>query len=302
MTAIKTNPSSLADKASSQDDVRPSRNSVSPSATEEAAKTRFASALTTGVDTLLGRGHGRERASSKLLNEIADECSPDEDEVFQTMESLGISMEDAKKVMTVSSAFRKAQTANNGSLIEAIDEMTFRLKLEDLSHIEGSSRSSSPTPSATSKVATFSTIKMTELTRNESVDSLLQNRPVAAAMAKKGQRPARAKSQQQGRGRKRALAEKTPEKLDSNVMIEEQPKNKGAVADLEVKEKMMNAKLSKATEGKKPKSSSARAKSPEGGLVTRGKRASSAALHAEEAQPKRPRTRSQTEESIPAIL
>ena len=123
-------------------------------------------------------------------------------------------------------------------------------------------------------------------------------------MAKKGQRPTRAKIQhQQGRGRKRALAEKTPEKRDTNVMIEGQPKGKAvaAVADREVKEKMMHAKLAKA-EGKKPKSSAARSKSPEGGLGTRGKRASAAVLHVDESQPtKRPRTRSQTEESIPAI-
>lgn len=246
------------------------------------------------MDTLLGRGHGRDRAASELLNEIADGCAPDEDEVFQTMESLGISMEDAKKVMIVSSAYRKAQTAKGG-YIEAIDELTSRLKLEDSG---GSSSSPSPTPSAAPLVAPTSALKMTELTQNESVDSLLQPRP-SAAMAKKGQRPARAKTQQQGRGRKRALAEKTPE--NTNVMME-QPKKKAGVADFEVKEKMINAKLSKATEGKKPKSSSARAKSPEGSVGVRGKRASSASLHAEEVQPKRPRTRSQTEESLTAIL
>jgi len=293
MTAIKTNPNQ-DDKASSHDDLRPCREFIPPSATEDVAKTRFAAALTSGVDTLLGRGHGRDRAASELLNEIADGCAPDEDEVFQTMESLGISMEDAKKVMIVSSAYRKAQTAKGG-YIEAIDELTSRLKLEDSG---GSSSSPSPTPSAAPLVAPTSALKMTELTQNESVDSLLQPRP-SAAMAKKGQRPARAKTQQQGRGRKRALAEKTPE--NTNVMME-QPKKKAGVADFEVKEKMINAKLSKATEGKKPKSSSARAKSPEGSVGVRGKRASSASLHAEEVQPKRPRTRSQTEESLTAIL
>ena len=141
---------------------------------------------------------------------------------------------------------------------------------------------------------------MSELTRNESVESL-QSR-TSTVMAKKGQWPTRAKSnQQQVRGRKRALAEKTPEKRDSNVMIEEQPQKKAtaaAAADIEVKEKIMNAKLSKA-DGKKP-----RAKSPEGGIGARGKRASAAVLHVEESSQssKRPRTRSQTEESIPSIL
>ncbi|KAL7530632.1 hypothetical protein ACHAXR_003606 [Thalassiosira sp. AJA248-18] len=301
MTAITTKASPTPSKASSQEDARPSKQSFPHSATEEEAKTRFVSALTKGVDTLLDRGHGRERAAAELLNEIADGCSPDEDEIFQTMESLGISLEDATKVMTVSSAFRAAQATKGRSAIEAMDELTSRLNLADIGHKGGSSRSPSPSPSAASIPSTPSTLKLTELTRNESVDSL-QTRPSSAAMAKKCQRPMmRAKSHQQGRGRKRALAEKTPEKLDSNVMIEE-PKTKAvgvAAADLEVKEKMLNAKLSKA-DGKKPKSL-ARAKSPEGGLVARGKR--TAALHVEESQTnKRPRTRSQTEESIPAIL
>ena len=44
------------------------------------------------------------------------------------MEKLGISLEDATKVMTVSAAFRKAQ-ADGRSTIEAIDELTSRLKL-----------------------------------------------------------------------------------------------------------------------------------------------------------------------------
>jgi len=202
------------------------------------------------------------------------------------MKSLGLSLEDATKVMTVSSAFRKAQTMKGGSAVAAIDELTSRLNLTDLSHKDGSSRS----PLAASIPSTSSNVQMT---RNESVDSL-QTRP--SAVAKKGQRPTRAISHQQGRGRKRALAEKTPEKSNANVMLEE-PKNKAAAADLQVKEKMLNAKLSKA-EGKKPKSS-ARAKSPEG-LGARGKR--TAALHVEESQSnKRPRTRSETEESISTV-
>jgi hypothetical protein len=54
-----------------------------PSATEEEAKRRFNLALTKGVETLLGRGHGRGRASTELLNEIANGCSNiiDEEEV-----------------------------------------------------------------------------------------------------------------------------------------------------------------------------------------------------------------------------
>ena len=51
-----------------------------PSATEDEAKTQYA-ALEKGVTTLLERGYGRERVSNELMNEIADGCAPDEEEV-----------------------------------------------------------------------------------------------------------------------------------------------------------------------------------------------------------------------------
>jgi len=79
MTAIKATQSSQAAADASSEDS--SRRPMPPSATEEEARTRFASALSRGVDALLERGHGRERASAELLNEIADGCSPNEDEV-----------------------------------------------------------------------------------------------------------------------------------------------------------------------------------------------------------------------------
>jgi hypothetical protein len=79
MTAIKT---TSTDKASYQDGVLSAPvPDIPPSATEEEAKTRYISALSNGVNTLLEQGHGRERASTQLLNEIADGCAPDEDEV-----------------------------------------------------------------------------------------------------------------------------------------------------------------------------------------------------------------------------
>ena len=52
-----------------------------PPATEEEAKRRFYLALTEGVETLFEQGHGRDRVSTELLNEIANGCSPDEEEV-----------------------------------------------------------------------------------------------------------------------------------------------------------------------------------------------------------------------------
>lgn len=52
-----------------------------PSSTVQEAKSRFASALTSGVDTLVRLGHGRERAAKQVLSEIAGGCSADEEEV-----------------------------------------------------------------------------------------------------------------------------------------------------------------------------------------------------------------------------
>ena len=62
--------------------------SFHPSTTESESLTRFAAALTKGMDTLLRNGHGRERAADELLRELvggaegeAGCCAPDEDEV-----------------------------------------------------------------------------------------------------------------------------------------------------------------------------------------------------------------------------
>lgn len=294
-----------------------------PSTTEEEAKIRFVKSLENGVGKLVAQGNGRDRISTQLLNEIANGCSPDETEIFQTMETLGISLEDATKVMTVSSAFRSAQqnisTANSATSNNtgAIDQLTSRLNLADLLRGGGNrSRSPSPLPSPSSSstatksiisTPTSSSIRTTELNRNESLDSL-QSRNAA----RKGSTKKASTKQQQGRGRKRALADKVYEKRDSNVMIEEQlqqqKKNKSDVsssasAAASAADRELNAKLESADKKLPASSSKKRAKSPEsGGLgVARGKRTSVVATREE--TPKRARrTRSQTEESIPDIL
>lgn len=237
------------------------------------------------------------------------------------METLGISLEDATKVMTVSSAFCSAQqqqqTATSTNNAGAIDQLTSRLNLADLLRGGGNiSRSPSPLPSPSSSTATKSIIstpttssnitRTTELYRSESVDSLQSRNAARKSTTKKA-----STKQQHGRGRKRALADKAYEKRDSNVMIEEQlqqqKKNKSDVSSsataASAADRELNAKL-KSADKKLPASSSTkkRAKSPEsGGLgVARGKRTSVVATREE--SPKRQRTRSQTEESIPDIL
>ena len=61
---------------------RSSNNDVfSPSSTVEEAKSRFASAISSGVDKLTRLGHGRERAVTQILSEVSDGCVPVDDEV-----------------------------------------------------------------------------------------------------------------------------------------------------------------------------------------------------------------------------
>ncbi|KAL9191379.1 hypothetical protein ACHAXT_001085 [Thalassiosira profunda] len=306
MTAITTTKAPApAAEAPPQGAARPAVRSVPPSETEGEAKSKFAAAVAKGMGTLLARGHGRERASGELLGELAGGCSPNEEEIFRTMESLGISLEDATRVMTVSSAFQQAKADKGGSAVAAIDELTTRLNLAGLStHGKGRSRSPSPSPSPSgaSLQSTPSHGQVSELPKSESADSLHSRTSTTSAKKSSGPRGPNNMRGGGGRGRKRALAEKAPQKArDGNVLAAEEPAKKKASADRAVQEKMLHAKLA---EGKKPKASSAaRAKSPEGALGARGKRAAAVTLHAEEPQsPKRPRTRSQTEESFPDIL
>lgn len=76
----------------------------------------------------MGLGHGRERASKQILHEIAAGSSPDEEEIFKLMASRGLSMDDATKASTVSSAFRSAMESSSSN-VEAIDQLTSRLCL-----------------------------------------------------------------------------------------------------------------------------------------------------------------------------
>ena len=239
------------------------------------------------------------------------------------MERLGISLEDATKVMTVSTAYRHTQTtiavgdSSQSSSVGAIDELTSRLNLADLLRGGGMrSRSPSPLPSPVSSPETASSTatptSSSNMSRNDSVDPLL---PWGAAATKKGQRTSTrarknnksSQQQPQGRGRKRALSDKKAEKnLDNNLMIDDQQlssnnaaSSTATAADLDVKEKIrMNAKPNiKLGRSKSPSESGKKFGSARSGAK---RSPSTAALHDEEEEEssKRPRTRSQTEESI----
>lgn len=81
MTAI-----TQSNQSPSPNPLKPMETGVfSPSASVEEAKSRFASALSSGVDKLMGLGHGRERASKQILHEISADSSPDEEEVSRCL-------------------------------------------------------------------------------------------------------------------------------------------------------------------------------------------------------------------------
>lgn len=221
------------------------------------------------------------------------------------METLGISLEDATKVMTVSTALRKAQTSGR-STIKSIDELTSRLNMANLLRGGGSSpRSSSPIPSAVLSVLSVAppltpsgNIKSTT---EDSFQLPLRSSMTTTTLAAQCHHPPRNKGQeqQQGKGRrKRVLTDKTPEKRDPNVLLSgEQQTISATAADIEVKEKIKSAKLSKTSDGGKG-GAAMRAKSPEG---ARGKRSMTMSAD-EECSIKRPRTRSMTQESLEEIV
>ncbi len=257
------------------------------------------------------------------------------------MLSLGLSLDDATKVITVSTAFRSATARPRATTtqcsttiaIEAIDDLTSRLNLANFLRGGGASSpilASSPhlQPATTSTITSIdSTIdnimQATEVAVVEFKPRLSTHSAATAKTAhqtnttknsKKSNQPHQLQGGCSGRGRKRALADKTPEIRDSNVIItEKQPSTTTKAIDpIEEKEKILNAKLSK-VEGSGSSSTSAsscaaRSKSPDGGGGgiggARGMRGSSTVPvnHDDEMLTnKRPRTRSQTEESIREI-
>eukprot|EP00573_Skeletonema_grethae_P006443 CAMPEP_0201695518 /NCGR_PEP_ID=MMETSP0578-20130828/7426_1 /ASSEMBLY_ACC=CAM_ASM_000663 /TAXON_ID=267565 /ORGANISM="Skeletonema grethea, Strain CCMP 1804" /LENGTH=263 /DNA_ID=CAMNT_0048181365 /DNA_START=49 /DNA_END=840 /DNA_ORIENTATION=+ len=224
-----------------------------PSVSEDEAKTRFTASVAEGVDFLMRRGMGRERASRELLNMIADGCSPDEEEIFKVMETRGLSFYDATRVMTVAAAFNIAR--KKGAATESIDQLTSRLNFSRLTISTGTRSPSSLSPNKKSII----------ISRQDSVGSFS---PVA--ITKKNQRT-KGKTDKASRtvpkGKKRALAETT-----TTTQARTEDANKSC-ADREVKEKMLNAKLKDGN----------RAKSPE--AKPRMKRASTQQL--EESQPKK---------------
>ena len=177
--------------------------------------------------------------------------------IFKVMETRGLSFNDATSVMTVATAFNIAST--NGATSEAIDQLTSRLDFSKLA-ISTGAKSSTPASLPSSPIK-----HSVHISRKDSAGSISPT-----VIMKKNQRT-KGKCDKASRtapkGKKRALTEKS---TTSQARTEDANKSS---ADIEVKEKMLNAKLKDGN----------RAKSPE--AKPRTKRASAQQL--DEAQPKK---------------
>mmetsp|Transcript_2050 Transcript_2050/g.5403 ORF Transcript_2050/g.5403 Transcript_2050/m.5403 type:complete len:317 (-) Transcript_2050:362-1312(-) len=109
-------------------------NKSKRSSTVFAARERFAGAVSRGVDELTSwYGYSRERAAELLLGEIRkDDSPPCDDEVFQVMERCRLGMEEAAKTVTVARALRRSRVEKGLSAVEAIDDLTSKLRISSL--------------------------------------------------------------------------------------------------------------------------------------------------------------------------
>uniref|UniRef100_A0A7S4QL76 Uncharacterized protein n=1 Tax=Ditylum brightwellii TaxID=49249 RepID=A0A7S4QL76_9STRA len=113
---------------------KPNRTSNRESlASVAAAKERFVAATVAAMEKLMACGCGRERAAMLLLREMGKNSSPPTDqEVFRIMKSMGLGMEEASRVATVSRAVQKARGEQGLSAVDAIDDLTSRLNSSQL--------------------------------------------------------------------------------------------------------------------------------------------------------------------------
>lgn len=161
-------------------------------------------------------------------------------QIFNVMETCGLSFDDATKVITVAAAFKAANTGGATSKTEAIDQLTSRLNFSRLT-IKNEVRSSSLSSSS-------STSSLPSSPNKQSVHNISRKDSAGAtsptAFTKRNNK-LKTKGDKVGRpiqkGKKRAL----PRAEDSN---------NNSSADIEVKEKMLQVKLKDGKRAKSPES------------------------------------------------
>ena len=218
------------------------------------------------------------------------------------MESLGVSLDEARKVATVSRAYHSAQATQSSqscstissSTISSIDVLTSRLTLRSRSPSPPPSTSQAAPPSVVMPMLNFRNSETTGLAKATTSERSAKNchgprttHQTTKATSKKGR----------GSSRKRGPSEQNAEKGTKRAhRAEESDQSAAEQINLKVNEKMKGF-LAGSSEAKTPKAVSlGRGKTPE--TLRGNKRAAS--LNIEEESPvKRPyRERLNTEESI----
>jgi hypothetical protein len=125
-------------------------------------------------------------------------------QVFKLMASQGVSMDDATKASTVSSAFRKAMSSGTSD-IQAIDELTSRLSLSKLAHHEPLRRTEASSSNNTIDVI-HSPAASASLTTRPSAQNLLGGSGKARSPKPSGDKI--------HKGKKRVLVEKVKPNIE----------------------------------------------------------------------------------------
>jgi len=94
--------------------------------TPSKARARFLKRVSNGISILMKQhGYCRERASSLILREISQGCTPpSENDLFSAMEKLSLGMDDALKVLAVANAVEKLRKERSLSPANAIEHLS----------------------------------------------------------------------------------------------------------------------------------------------------------------------------------
>lgn len=99
-----------------------------------AAKSRFMLAVNKGITDLMQQcGYSRDRATAALLRELGrGDGTVENQEVFDTMTTFGLGVDDASHALTVSRAVQRAMKERGLSAVEAIDDLSTKLNISNL--------------------------------------------------------------------------------------------------------------------------------------------------------------------------
>lgn len=129
-TQKATNEHGLVQKAYNNHSITGKSINQDEAETLNMSKSRFAAAVSRTISDLMIRcGYSRSRATAVLLQGIRGENPPPSDpKIFEFMNRHGIGYEDATRVLVVSEAIQSSCKDPKVSTIQAVDELTTRLR------------------------------------------------------------------------------------------------------------------------------------------------------------------------------